>query len=85
MRRYASFVWWTGYDLTLGPSVAGIIGGGVTIFFWKGTKYFVGAWGGFAFGLWIQCFRDGGLIRPIGFRYIMYIGQSRGLAAPCQR
>jgi hypothetical protein len=54
--------------------VAGIIGGGVTVFFWKGTRYFVGAMGGIAFGLWIECFRDGGLIDAIGFRYIMFIG-----------
>ncbi|EKM61226.1 uncharacterized protein PHACADRAFT_247701 [Phanerochaete carnosa HHB-10118-sp] len=53
--------------------VAGIAGGGVTIFFWKATRYFIGAWGGFAFALWIQCFRDGGLIQVIGFRWIMYI------------
>ncbi|KDQ63511.1 hypothetical protein JAAARDRAFT_53717 [Jaapia argillacea MUCL 33604] len=53
--------------------VAGIAGGGITIFFWKATKYFLGAWGGFALGLFIQCFRNGGLIGPIGFRWIMYI------------
>jgi hypothetical protein len=57
--------------------VAGVIGGGVTVFFWKGTRYFVGAMGGFTFGLWIECFRDGGLIDPIGFRYIMFIGECR--------
>ncbi|KAI0094952.1 hypothetical protein BDY19DRAFT_988740 [Irpex rosettiformis] len=58
----------------LACTVAGIAGGGVTIFFWKATKYFIGAWGGLAFGLWIQCFRDGGLIHPVGFRWIMYLG-----------
>ncbi|KAI0687762.1 hypothetical protein BC835DRAFT_1419672 [Cytidiella melzeri] len=57
----------------LACTVAGIAGGGVTIFFWKATKYFIGAWGGLAFGLWIQCFRDGGLIHPVGFRWIMYL------------
>lgn len=56
--------------------IAGFGGGGVAIFFWKQAKYFVGAWGGFALALWIQCFRAGGLIRPIGFRWIMYIGES---------
>lgn len=61
----------------LACSVAGIAGGGVTIFFWKATRYFIGAWGGLAFGLWIQCFSDGGLIHPIGFRWIMYIGTSQ--------
>lgn len=58
----------------LASCVAGIAGGGVTIFFWKATRYFIGGWGGFALALWIQCFRDGGLIHQIGFRWIMYIG-----------
>lgn len=58
----------------LSCGVAGIAGGGVSIFFWKAAKYFTGAWGGFALALWIQCFRNGGLIGPIGFRWIMYIG-----------
>lgn len=57
--------------------VAGIAGGGIAIFFWQQAKYFIGGWGGFAIGLWVQCFRDGGLIRPIGFRWILYIGKSR--------
>ncbi|THH06812.1 hypothetical protein EW145_g3823 [Phellinidium pouzarii] len=60
--------------------IAGIAGGGVAIFFWHQAKYFIGAWGGFAFGLWIQCFRDGGLIRPIGFRWILYTGKSQVIA-----
>ena len=54
--------------------VAGVAGGAISIFFWKGARYCIGAWGGFAFALWIQCFRNGGLIRPIGFRWILYIG-----------
>ena len=57
--------------------VAGIGGGGVAIFFWQQAKYFIGAWGGFAIGLWVQCFRNGGLIRPVGYRWILYIGKSR--------
>ncbi|KAI0931887.1 hypothetical protein AcW1_000833 [Taiwanofungus camphoratus] len=57
----------------LACGVAGIAGGGIAIFFWRGTKYFVGAWGGFVLALWIQSFRDGGLIRTIGLRWIMYI------------
>ena len=60
----------------LASAVAGIAGGGIAIFFWKATRYFIGAWGGLAFALWIQCFREGGLIHPIGFRWIMYIGMS---------
>ncbi|KAI0348391.1 hypothetical protein BDW22DRAFT_1320508 [Trametopsis cervina] len=58
----------------LACTVAGVVGGGITIFFWQATKYFIGAWGGLAFGLWIQCFRDGGLIHPVGLRWIMYLG-----------
>ncbi|KAF8585556.1 hypothetical protein K439DRAFT_1039036 [Ramaria rubella] len=58
----------------LACGVAGIAGGGVSIFFWQQAKYFIGAWGGFSVGLWVQCFRNGGLIRPIGFRWILYIG-----------
>ena len=58
----------------LACAVAGIMGGAFTIFFWKATKYFIGAWGGFAFGLWIQCFRNGGLIPSVGLRWILYIG-----------
>ncbi|EGO05208.1 hypothetical protein SERLA73DRAFT_82731 [Serpula lacrymans var. lacrymans S7.3] len=57
----------------LASVVAGIMGGGITIFFWKASKYFIGAWGGFAFGLWIQCFKDGGVIASIGLRWILYI------------
>ncbi|KAL7285123.1 hypothetical protein ACG7TL_000215 [Trametes sanguinea] len=56
--------------------VAGVAGGGVSIFFWKASKYFIGAWGGFALALWIQCFRNGGLIEPIGFRWLMFIAIS---------
>ncbi|KAF9270137.1 hypothetical protein L218DRAFT_888504 [Marasmius fiardii PR-910] len=58
----------------LASSVAGIAGGAISIFFWKAARYGIGAWGGFAVGLWVQCFRDGGLIKPIGFRWILYIG-----------
>ena len=60
----------------LACSVAGIVGGALTIFFWKATKYFIGAWGGFAFGLWVQCFRNGGLIPSVGLRWILYIGMT---------
>lgn len=60
----------------LACAISGIMGGALSIFFWKGTKYFIGAWGGFAFGLWIQCFKNGGAITPVGTRWIMYICQS---------
>ncbi|KAF8912969.1 hypothetical protein CPB84DRAFT_1760037, partial [Gymnopilus junonius] len=58
----------------LSSTVAGIAGGGVAIFFWKAARYGIGAWGGFALALWIQCFHNGGVIRTIGFRWILYIG-----------
>ncbi|KAI6047725.1 hypothetical protein EDC04DRAFT_15946 [Pisolithus marmoratus] len=57
----------------LSCAISGIMGGALSIFFWKATKYFIGAWGGFAIGLWLQCFKDGGLITPVGIRYILYI------------
>lgn len=53
--------------------VAGIAGGGIAIFFWKGARYFVGCWGGFALALYIQCMHDGGVIKPLGFRWLFYI------------
>ena len=58
----------------LSCTVAGFTGGAIAIFFWKAAKFFIGAWGGFALALWIQCFRDGGLITPVGVRWIFYIG-----------
>lgn len=57
----------------LSCAISGIMGGAISIFFWKATKYFIGAWGGFAVALWIQCFKDGGLITPVGTRWIVYI------------
>ncbi|KAF8269319.1 hypothetical protein EI94DRAFT_1725462 [Lactarius quietus] len=60
----------------LSSFVAGIAGGGISIFFWQTTKYFIGAWGGFALALWVQCFRDGGLIRPLGIRWLVFIACS---------
>ncbi|KAK7468785.1 hypothetical protein VKT23_003286 [Stygiomarasmius scandens] len=58
----------------LACGIAGIAGGGIAIFFWKAARYGIGGWGGFALALWIQCFRDGGLIKTVGFRWILYIG-----------
>lgn len=57
----------------LSCSVAGFVGGGVAVLVWKLARYVVGGWGGFALALWIQCFRAGGLIGPIGFRWLFYI------------
>ncbi|KAG9006291.1 hypothetical protein FRB93_008780 [Tulasnella sp. JGI-2019a] len=53
--------------------VAGVAGGGVAIFWWKGARYFVGCWGGFALALYVQCFHNGGVIRPLGFRWLFYV------------
>ncbi|KAK7059062.1 hypothetical protein VNI00_001686 [Paramarasmius palmivorus] len=58
----------------LASAIAGIAGGGIAIFFWKAARYGIGGWGGFALALWIQCFHNGGLIKPIGFRWILYMG-----------
>lgn len=58
----------------LSSAIAGFAGGAIAIFFWKATRYAIGAWGGFAFALWIQCFHNGGLIKSVGFRWILYIG-----------
>lgn len=54
--------------------VAGFCGGAIAIFFWQATKYMIGAMGGFVFAMWIQAMRHSGLVRPIGFRWLMYIG-----------
>ena len=59
----------------LSCAVAGGAGGAITIFFWKLSRYLIGGWGGFALALFIQCFRDGGLIRAIAFRWILFIGK----------
>ncbi|KAF9523604.1 hypothetical protein CPB83DRAFT_821301 [Crepidotus variabilis] len=58
----------------LASTIAGFAGGAIAIFFWKAARYGIGAWGGFALALWIQCFRNGGVIRPIGYRWILNIG-----------
>ncbi|KXN81136.1 hypothetical protein AN958_06090 [Leucoagaricus sp. SymC.cos] len=60
----------------LASVIAGVAGGGVAIFFWKAARYCIGAWGGFALALWIQSFHNGGVIKPIGYRWILYIGKS---------
>ncbi|RXW15326.1 hypothetical protein EST38_g10525 [Candolleomyces aberdarensis] len=58
----------------LATTIAGFAGGAIAIFFWKAARYGIGFWGGFAFSLWIQSFNNGGIIKPIGFRWIFYIG-----------
>ncbi|KAF8973691.1 hypothetical protein BDZ97DRAFT_1776306 [Flammula alnicola] len=67
----------------LASTIAGIAGGAVAIFFWKAARYGIGAWGGFALALWIQCFHNGGLIKTIGFRWILYIATSFMLGVDC--
>jgi len=57
----------------LSSFIAGIAGGAIAIFFWKGARYGIGAWGGFAFALWVQCFHNGGVIKTIGLRWVLYI------------
>ncbi|KZV92487.1 hypothetical protein EXIGLDRAFT_768929 [Exidia glandulosa HHB12029] len=57
----------------LSCAIAGFVGGGVAVLIWKAARYMVGGWGGFALALWIQCFHTGGLIHPIGFRWLFYI------------
>ena len=59
----------------LASSIAGIAGGGIAIFFWKAARYCIGAWGGLAFGWWIQCFHDGGVIKSVGLRWLLFIGK----------
>jgi len=59
----------------LSCAVAGGAGGAITIFFWKLSRYLIGGWGGFALALFVQCFRNGGLIREIAYRWIMFIGE----------
>lgn len=58
----------------LSATIAGVAGGAIAIFFWKAARYGIGAWGGFAFALWIQAFHDGGVIKNTSFRWILYIG-----------
>ena len=67
----------------LACTVAGFAGGAISIFFWKATRYCIGAWGGFAFALFIQCLRNGGLIHPISYRWIMYIGAPTSIFSRC--
>ncbi|KAJ3490186.1 hypothetical protein NLJ89_g11459 [Agrocybe chaxingu] len=58
----------------LSCTIAGFIGGAIAIFFWKGTRYGLGFWGGFALALFIQSLHNGGLIKNIGYRWIFFIG-----------
>ncbi|GAK62472.1 uncharacterized protein PAN0_001d0672 [Moesziomyces antarcticus] len=54
--------------------IAGAVGGIISIVFWRGAGLLACGLGGFFFGLFIQAVRPGGLIRPIGLRFILYIG-----------
>ena len=57
----------------LSATIAGVAGGAIAIFFWKGAIYGIGAWGGFALALWIQSFHDGGVIKSTSLRWVLYI------------
>lgn len=54
--------------------IAGAVGGIISIVFWRGAGLFSSGLGGFFFGLFLQAVRPGGLIRPVGLRFILYIG-----------
>ncbi|TKY90426.1 hypothetical protein EX895_000424 [Sporisorium graminicola] len=54
--------------------IAGAVGGIISIVFWRGAGLLACGLGGFFFGLFLQAVRSGGLIRPIGLRFILYVG-----------
>lgn len=54
--------------------IAGAVGGIISIVFWRGAGLLACGLGGFFFGLFLQAVRPGGLIRPVGLRFILYIG-----------
>ncbi|PWN49379.1 hypothetical protein IE53DRAFT_147886 [Violaceomyces palustris] len=58
----------------LASVIAGAIGGALAIVFWQGAALLVAGLGGFSLGLFLQALRSGGLIAPIGLRFILYIG-----------
>ncbi|EEB89983.1 hypothetical protein MPER_11869, partial [Moniliophthora perniciosa FA553] len=58
----------------LASAVAGIAGGAISIFFWKAARYGIGGWGGFSLALFINCLSSGGVVKPIGYRWVLYMG-----------
>ena len=54
----------------------GLIMGAACVFWWKFASHLTPAFAGFAFGLYIQSVRNDGLIRPVGLRYVLFIGES---------
>ncbi len=58
--------------------VAAVLGGAVVgivcMIFYSFATFLTAGLGGFAFGLFLQATRDGGLIRPVGLRFILYFG-----------
>ena len=54
--------------------IAGAVGGIISIVFWRGASMLACGLGGFFFGLFLQAVRSGGLIRPVGLRFILYVG-----------
>ena len=63
----------------LSATIAGVAGGAIAIFFWKAARYGIGAWGGFAFALFVQSFHNGGVIKSTSFRWILYISMTFSL------
>jgi len=54
--------------------VSAIGAGAIGVIFWKGTRFIVGAGGGFAISLFILSLRSSSTIRPVGLRYILILG-----------
>lgn len=52
----------------------GLIAGAAGILFWKGAAVLTPAFGGFGIGVFVDAVRSDGLIRPVGLRYILFIG-----------
>lgn len=54
--------------------ISAIGAGAIGVIFWKGTRFIVGAGGGFAISLFILSLRSSATIRPVGLRYILILG-----------
>ncbi|OAV96421.1 hypothetical protein PTTG_04011 [Puccinia triticina 1-1 BBBD Race 1] len=54
--------------------VSAIGAGAIGVIFWKGTRFIVGAGGGFVISLFILSLHSNSLIKPIGLRWILILG-----------
>lgn len=54
--------------------ISAIGSGAVSVIFWKGTRFIVGAGGGFVISLFLLSLRSNAVIRPLGLRYILILG-----------